>query len=100
MWAILILLFLSLSLLLLFLIFSLLILSSITFPYLHILGIKLYSLENYLLLYCSFFKKILFIYLTESEHKQAERQVVGEAEAGFLLSREPDVGLGPRSLGS
>jgi len=25
---------------------------------------------------------------------------VGEREAGFLLSREPDVGLDPRTLGS
>jgi len=25
---------------------------------------------------------------------------VGEGEAGFLLSREPDVGLDPRTLGS
>ena len=47
-----------------------------------------------------FFKD--FIYLTERntarEGTQAEGMVVGEA--GFLLSREPDVGLDPRPLGS
>jgi len=49
-----------------------------------------------------FFFKILFIYLfvreQESEHKQGEQQA--EAEAGSLLSKEPDVGLYPRTLGS
>jgi len=33
----------------------------------------------------------------EWEHKQ---RGVGEGEAGFLPSREPDVGLNPRTLGS
>jgi len=32
------------------------------------------------------------------EGTQAGR--VGEGEAGFLLSKEPDVGLHPRTLGS
>jgi len=49
-----------------------------------------------------FFLKILFIYLTEREIARAGTQAggVGEGEAGFLLSREPDVGLDPRTLGS
>ena len=46
------------------------------------------------------FKKILFIYLTKREHKQGEQQAEGEGEAGSLLTREPDVGLEPRTLGS
>ena len=57
------------------------------------------------------FKKIdlfiyLFIYLTEREgerereHKQGKQQAEGEREAGSLLSREPDMGLDPRTLGS
>jgi len=35
----------------------------------------------------------------ESEHKQGERQAEGEGEgeAGSLLSREPPVGLDPRT---
>ena len=45
-----------------------------------------------------FFFRILFIYLTE--HKQAEWQVEGEGEAGSPISREPDKGLDPRTLGS
>ena len=45
-----------------------------------------------------FFLKILFIYLTERDHKQAERQAEREEETGSLLSREPDAGLDPRTL--
>ena len=37
-----------------------------------------------------FFFKILFIYLTEREHKQGKQQTEGEREAGSPLSREPD----------
>ena len=44
--------------------------------------------------------KILFIYLTDRDHKQAERQAEREEEAGSLLSREPDAGLDPRTLRS
>ena len=47
-----------------------------------------------------FFFKILFIYLTERDHKQAERQAEREEEAGSPLSREPDAGLDPRTLRS
>ena len=48
-----------------------------------------------------FFLKILFIYLTDRDHKQAERQAEREEEeAGSLPSREPDAGLNPRALGS
>ena len=39
-----------------------------------------------------------FIYLTQWEHKQREKQAEGEADS--LLSREPDVGLDPRTLQS
>ena len=48
--------------------------------------------------------KILFIHLLErdrdqeSKHKQGEQQA--EAEAGTLLSKDPNVGLHPRTLGS
>jgi len=40
--------------------------------------------------------------LTETETARAGTQAggVGEGEAGFPLSREPDVGLDPRTLGS
>jgi len=38
--------------------------------------------------------------LTEREHKEAERQAEREEAAGSLLSRDPDVGLDPRTLGS
>ena len=47
------------------------------------------------------FLKILFIYLTQTERAQAGGAAAeGEREAGFRLSREPDAGLGPRTLGS
>ena len=42
-----------------------------------------------------FFK---FIYLPEREHKQGEQQT--EGESGSPLSREPNAGLDPRTLGS
>jgi len=37
--------------------------------------------------------------LTEREHKQGEQQAEGEGEAGSPPSREPDVGLDPRTPG-
>jgi len=40
---------------------------------------------------------ILFYYLTEREHRKAERQAEGKGEAGSPLSREPDVGPNPRT---
>ena len=55
-----------------------------------------------------FFKKD-FVYLFDiyrkrkgkrASHKQREHQVEGEGEAGSLPSREPDMGLYPRNLGS
>jgi len=51
---------------------------------------------------CSFFfLKILFIYLTETQQERGHKQGgVGEGKAGFPLSREPDAGLDPRTLGS
>ena len=47
-----------------------------------------------------FFFKVLFIYLTQREPKQRERQAEGEGEAGSPLSREANVGLEPRIPGS
>ena len=46
--------------------------------------------------------KILFIYRGggKSEHRQTEWQAEAEGEAGSLPSKEPDVGLDPRTLGS
>ena len=49
-----------------------------------------------------FFLKILFMYLRERERERAQAggEAEGEGEAGSLLSREPDVGFNPRTLGS
>ena len=50
-----------------------------------------------------FFFKILFIYLRKSEQERERARVHkpgGEGEAGSLLSRELNVGLNPRTLGS
>ena len=49
-----------------------------------------------------FFLKILFIYLTgrDTAREGTQARGVGEGEAGFPLSREPDAGLDPRTLGS
>ena len=44
------------------------------------------------------FFKILFIYSTDRDHKQEERQAEREGEAGSLLSRALDAGLDPRTL--
>ena len=48
------------------------------------------------------FLNILFIYLTEREREgtSRERQAERQREAVSLLSREPDVGLDPRTLRS
>jgi len=48
------------------------------------------------------FLKILFICLTERETVREGTQAggVGEGEAGFPLSREPNAGLDPRTLGT
>ena len=49
-------------------------------------------------------KKKDFIYLFDREkeckHKQGELQEEGEGEAGSPLSREPDMGLDPKTRGS
>ena len=37
---------------------------------------------------------------SKSEHKQEEQQAEGGGEAGSPLSREPNVGLDPKTLGS
>ena len=44
----------------------------------------------------------LFIYLTEGRERErvSTQQAEGEGEAGSQLSREPDVGFDPRTLGS
>ena len=51
---------------------------------------------------CFFFFKILFIYLAEraTERAQAGGAAERKGEADDLLSREPDVGLDSRTLGS
>ena len=48
------------------------------------------------------FLKIVFIYLTERERSRAGGAAEGErvGEAGSPLSREPNVGLDHRTLGS
>ena len=50
------------------------------------------------------FVKILFIYLMERERQPAregtQARRVGEEETGSQQSREPNVGLNPRDLGS
>ena len=43
---------------------------------------------------------ILRAYLFDREHKQGKPQAEGEGEAGSLLSRESNVGLQTRALGS
>ena len=53
--------------------------------------------EKTLSYFLLFFLKY-FIYLTEREHKQGQQQA--EGEAGSPLSREPNMGLDPRTLGS
>ena len=51
-------------------------------------------------LFTDLFLKILFIYLTEKEStSRGEQQAEGE-EQQAPLSREPHVGLDPRTLGS
>ena len=64
-------------------------------PHLH----KFYYMPS-----CRFFflKKwfYLFIWQREREHKQAKLQAEGEGEAGSLLSRGPNAGMDPRTLGS
>ena len=54
---------------------------------------------------CKFYKPIYninnfirFLFVRERERAQADR--VAEGEAGSLRSKEPDVGLNPRTLGS
>jgi len=49
-----------------------------------------------------FFLKILFIHLTERDTAREGTQAggLGEGEAGFPPSREPDAGLDPRTPGS
>ena len=44
-----------------------------------------------------------FIYLLERQRERGskrEQELGGEGEVGFPLSRQPDVGLDPRTLGS
>jgi len=49
-----------------------------------------------------FFIKILFLYLSERERESAPKKGdwQAEGEAGFPQSKEPDVGLDPRTLES
>ena len=63
--------------------------------------VRFVHLFIYLFIYF-YFLKILFIYLTERDTAREGTQVGGveEGEAGLPLSREPDGGLHPRTLGS
>ena len=45
------------------------------------------------------FKKFIYLRKSEREHEQGGR-TEGKREADFLLSREPDMGLDPRTQGS
>ena len=54
------------------------------------------SYRLFLFFYLFIFKGFIYLFDRERDHKQAER----EEEAGSLLSREPDAGLDPRTLGS
>ena len=47
-----------------------------------------------------FLKDFIYLFVRYREHKQAEWQAEAEREAGSLLSKEPDEGLDPRTLGS
>ena len=46
------------------------------------------------------FLKIIYLFIYQRQWAQAEWQAEAEGEAGSLLSKEPDVGLDPRTLGS
>jgi len=56
------------------------------------------SLSFYFILF--FFKDFIYLFDREREHKQGEWQAEAEREAGSPPSRETDVGLDPRTLGS
>ena len=47
-----------------------------------------------------FFKDFIYLFGREIEYRQVEWQAEAEGEAGSLWSKEPDVGLDPRMLGS
>ena len=65
--------------------------------------LKISFLSSFLSFWNGFFKRLyfyLFVREREREHKQGERQAEGEGEAGSPPSREPNMGLNPRTLGS
>jgi len=45
-------------------------------------------------------KDCIYLFDGEREHKRGEWQAGAEGEAGSPQSKEPDVGLNPRTLGS
>ena len=47
-----------------------------------------------------YFEAFIYLFVRESEHKQTERQAEAEGEADSPLSKEPDAGLDPWTLGS
>ena len=47
-----------------------------------------------------FFKDFIYLSERERERERAQADRVAEREAGSLWSKEPDVGLDPRTLGS
>ena len=65
-------------------------------PLLHTLTFSLSKVNK------SFKKDFIYLFdtYTQSEHKQAEQQLEGEGQAGSPLSKEPDMGLNPRTLES
>ena len=56
--------------------------------------------HNFLNFFLFCFFKILFMYLRERKKQQSRGWAEGEGEADSLLSREPDSGLNPKTLGS
>ena len=67
----------------------------------NVAGYKINAQKSVVFLFLFFFKDFIH-YLTERETAREGTQAVGvgEREAGFLLSREPDAEFDPGTLGS
>jgi len=50
--------------------------------------------------FCFFFKDFIYLFDRDTAREGTQSGGVGEREAGFPLSGEPDVGLDPSTLGS
>ena len=57
-------------------------------------------IQNIGCLFIFLFKDFIHLFQRESEHEPGGGEAEGEGGADSQLSREPDVGLNPRSLGS